>query len=397
MLKGVFMQNKTTSLFTVAYALFSDVLFYSLLLPLLPELRSLYNVTEFQTQLFFSLYALALILFTPLVGLLTDRLGHKPLMVGGGIGLLAATGLFLLSGDPFLLLTARFFQGASTAVNWTSGLSLISDLHEEQEKGKAMGIAMSGMSLGVLAGPILGAFLYKAIGLKGAFLIVLGLNIVDLVFRLIFIPNRKFVPSIDKRKKSIKGLVSKLVPLSVLTMLAVGLMSFLEPVLPFRLNALHGLDPMGIAWIFLTMSGINTLFYPIAGILADKTDKRILVVFGFMLSAVAYSGLILFSGLIWITVCACLLGISISILLAALLPLYSSVLERKGIGTGMIYGFFNLAYSVGMFFGPFFLSLTGGWLEFAPMVVLFIAVFMIGLFLSFIVLQEKIAVKIQPE
>jgi hypothetical protein len=61
-----------------------------------------------------------------------------------------------------------------------------------------------------------------------------------------------------------------------------------------------------------------------------------------------------------------------------LLPYFSLKLAHYSLGSGVIYGLFNLAYSIGMFFGPLAVSVLRPFNTFESMIQIFVIVILIS-------------------
>lgn len=105
-------------------------------------------------------------------GLLSDRVGRKPMIY---LGLLLFAGGSLLAGAAdsiYLVIAGRMLQGAGAIASVL--MALLSDLTREEERTKAM--AVVGMSIGVsfsvslVLGPVLGSLW----GLSGLFYVTAG-------------------------------------------------------------------------------------------------------------------------------------------------------------------------------------------------------------------------------
>ncbi|KAI0005376.1 major facilitator superfamily domain-containing protein [Russula compacta] len=151
----------------------TDFLIYSIIIPVMP----------------FHLQALA----TPIIAWYTERLNSRkgPLM----IGLLALSGsqIFLMESRKYWTMAiARVLQGISGAVVWTAGLALICDtIKSEEEVGRYLGLAMSGLPLGQLIGPPVGGALFDRFGIRGPCLFGIVVLSVDVIGRLLLIERRE--------------------------------------------------------------------------------------------------------------------------------------------------------------------------------------------------------------
>lgn len=84
----------------------------------------------------------------------------------------------------WMLLFARVLQGIAAAASWTAGLALLADVYPAQQRGKVMGIALSGQALGTLLGAVVGGWLYEWGGFRLPFLVAAGLALLDGLLRL---------------------------------------------------------------------------------------------------------------------------------------------------------------------------------------------------------------------
>lgn len=168
--------------------LFTDMLLEGLAIPVLPLLPAVVEQGEAATGILFSSYAAAMIVATLFTGRVVDRRGPKGPLLTELIVLVAATLLFATGGPYWLLLVARFVQGIAGGIAWVAALSLIAAATGIEKRGQMMGIAMSTVTLGVLAGPPLGGFLVDAFGSASPFLIAAAVAIVDIALLLALIP-----------------------------------------------------------------------------------------------------------------------------------------------------------------------------------------------------------------
>ena len=136
-------------LLTVAIGLFTDLFLYGLVVPVLPFiLTSRLHVPSSQIQSHVSTllaaYAGASVLFSPVAGLVADRVPTRraPFLLGL-TALLAATVMFALGRTLWVLVLARVLQGVSAAVVWTVGLALVMDTVGTERLGVTIGSVCS--------------------------------------------------------------------------------------------------------------------------------------------------------------------------------------------------------------------------------------------------------------
>ena len=102
----------------------------------------------------------------------------------------AATALFMVATSMAVLVAARVMQGVSAAIVNTLGLALLADTVDRDQLGFWMGLALSGMTLGILVGPPLAAVVYERVGYTWVFAVALIVIAIDMVLRLVMVEKR---------------------------------------------------------------------------------------------------------------------------------------------------------------------------------------------------------------
>lgn len=64
--------------------------------------------------------------------------------------------MFWVARTVSMLVIARVLQGLSGAVVWTVGMALVVDTADKNERGLAMGYVSMALTVGVVAGPLIG-------------------------------------------------------------------------------------------------------------------------------------------------------------------------------------------------------------------------------------------------
>src|SRR5438094_5472531 len=86
----------------------SDLLGFSVIIPLLPFWARKYHASDFQVGLIFAIYSICQLIGSPILGLISDRFGRRPVLIFSQIGSVAG----------FLLL------GYATAGDWSAAPAL---------------------------------------------------------------------------------------------------------------------------------------------------------------------------------------------------------------------------------------------------------------------------------
>ena len=105
------------------------------------------------------------------LGRISDMVGRKNIFAGGLVLFTIGSGLCASSTTEGQLIIFRVFQGIGAAMVMATGVAIITHAFPPRERGKAMGLIGTVVSLGSLAGPGMGGFLVPDGGGVRAFLI----------------------------------------------------------------------------------------------------------------------------------------------------------------------------------------------------------------------------------
>ncbi len=138
------------------------VLGNSMLIPVLPRIRSALHLTQAQTGLFITAFSIPAGLAIMLVGALSDRIGRKrviapSLIVYGAGGIAAALAAILVERPYWLILAARVIQGVGAAGTGPIATAVAGDMFQSQERTRAVGILEASNGFGKVISPVLGA------------------------------------------------------------------------------------------------------------------------------------------------------------------------------------------------------------------------------------------------
>ncbi|MFD3445611.1 MFS transporter [Microbacteriaceae bacterium 4G12] len=341
------------ALWVVAVAVFTDMLIYGIIVPILPNYAKTLGASQAEIGFLFGSYAITLLLATPILGAISDKVGRRLPMILGLFGLAAATILFGFASSFWVLVLARMLQGISAAATWTAGLAFLADVFPLQERGKAMGIALSGQAIGMLLGPTIGGFLYQWGGYHLPFIFAAVMAIIDGILRITLLH--------DEPKQSAEEQISyqsiikmrSLFMIIGIIVLGAALPSALEPTLPLYLHAALHANSATIGLLFAVPTLTYGLTAPVIGALSHKLGRNKTMMIGFIVAALSLPFTALVPTIISEILVLAVLGISFSLLLAPALPELTYLADQNGIRAyGTLFAIYNTAYSIGMICGP---------------------------------------------
>lgn len=125
------------------------------------------------------------------VGRLADMMGKKSLYISGMIIFILGSLLCALSPGVTWLIAFRVFQGLGGVMVMALGAGIISEAFPPSERGKSLGLIGSMVSIGVVAGPVLGGIIIEHFTWHWIFLVNLPVGIVGLFMAVRFIPHSR--------------------------------------------------------------------------------------------------------------------------------------------------------------------------------------------------------------
>ncbi|XP_008848409.1 chromaffin granule amine transporter isoform X2 [Nannospalax galili] len=147
----------------------------------------------------FASKALMQLLVNPFVGPLTNRIGYHIPMFAGFVIMFLSTVMFAFSGTYALLFVARTLQGIGSSFSSVAGLGMLASVYTDNyERGRAMGIALGGLALGLLVGAPFGSVMYEFVGKSSPFLILAFLALLDGALQLCILQPSKVSPESAK-------------------------------------------------------------------------------------------------------------------------------------------------------------------------------------------------------
>src|SRR5512141_2796144 len=136
-------------------------------------------------------YALAATIAAPFMGALADRFGRRRVvLVSLGVYVVAFTG-YLLAPTAAWIILLRGLPGAFTAGLMPAILGTVADIAPADRRAQWIGIVNGGASVGWIAGPILGGFLYDHWGYGVALNVSILMAAITFAMALLMVPETR--------------------------------------------------------------------------------------------------------------------------------------------------------------------------------------------------------------
>lgn len=314
------------------------------------------------TGLLFASKAIVQLMVNPFSGALIDKIGYElPMMIGLTI-MFFSTALFACGRSYGLLFFARSLQGAGSAFADTSGLAMIADRYtEENERSKALGIALAFISFGCLVAPPFGGALYQFAGKAVPFLILALVCLIDGAMLLLVMRPIKEQIRLSQEAKQPTVPIWRLmmdpyiaVCAGALTMSNVAL-AFLEPTISVWMedNLTRDNWKIGMVWLPAFFPHVFGVILTVKLARAYPHKQWLMAAIGLTLEGLSCFLIPISSSYIMLMIPICIICFGIALIDTALLPTLGYIVDVRYVSVyGSIYAIADISYSMAYAVGP---------------------------------------------
>ncbi|CAH2085922.1 unnamed protein product [Euphydryas editha] len=314
------------------------------------------------TGVLFASKAIVQLMVNPFSGALIDRIGYDIPMMIGLIIMFLSTSIFACGRSYGMLFFARSLQGVGSAFADTSGLAMIADrFTEENERSKALGIALAFISFGCLVAPPFGGALYQFAGKEVPFLILALISLLDGFMLLLVMKPLKTQMKEASEPKTAGTPIWKLLIDPYIAVCAGALMmsnvalAFLEPTISFWMEDNLTKDNWKIGMIWLPAFFPHVLGVVITVKMAKKYPQHqwLMAAGGLALEGLCCFIIPFASSYKMLMIPICGICFGIALIDTALLPTLGYLVDVRYVSVyGSIYAIADISYSFAYAVGP---------------------------------------------
>lgn len=150
---------KETNLKIIFAVTLMAVLGVSSITPAFPKIIKAFKISSHSIGLLITAFTLPGVILTPLMGVLSDRFGRKPILIPSLFLFGIAGFLCSLAPNYHVLVLLRVLQGIGAAAIGSLNVTILGDIYSGKDRPAAMGYNASVLSIGTAAYPALGGAL----------------------------------------------------------------------------------------------------------------------------------------------------------------------------------------------------------------------------------------------
>lgn len=345
-----------------------DFVGFTVLIPVLPLYAEELGASDFQVASILTVYALAQLLFLPLWGWISDRIGRRPVILVSLLGTVASFLLLAVAESIATIYWARILAGFFAASIGTAQ-AVVTDVTAPSERARGMGLIGAAFGAGMVVGPVLGG-LSAGIDARAPFYLISALALLNFVVACFALPE-SLAP--ERRETRWTGLGATLVPtplrlFGLVHEKRIGLYLYLffhifsafavlEALITLYAGKTFGRAPLDIGWLFMW---IGLVMIATQGVvlrrLVHHYGEARLVVTGLLAMGGGLAALAFAPSFAWFYPIGALVAFGNGVTFPAFTSLYSKAC-REG-QAGELLGQGQAMSTTGRIVGP----LLGGWI-----------------------------------
>ncbi len=364
---------KNRRLITLFLIVFIDLLGFSIILPLLPFYAETFNATPTQVGLLVASYAAAQLVGAPILGRMSDRFGRKPILMISLSGTFIGFLMLGFANSLAMLFASRILDGF-TGGNISVAQAYITDITDENNRARGLGMLGAAFGLGFIIGPALGGIL-SVYGFAIPAFVAAALSLISIIGVLFFLPEslteeaRTALINQTRLKFSLGNLWRAINRPRVGPILHVrffyGLaFATFQTIFPLYAQYKLGLDARGTGFV-LTYVGILVVFVQgfLVGWLVARFNEYRLVFLGTLIMTVSLFAWALASSILFVLVILAPLAIAAGILNTLLNSTLSKAVYPEEVGgtLGISASLESLTRVISPAAGGFLLGSLGPW------------------------------------
>lgn len=173
-------------LYVIFLITFTEVLGFSLVLPLIPFLGLSLGLTPSQIGLIISVFSICQLFASPITGKLSDHFGRKPLFILSQISTFIGFIFLGFATTAILLIVARLIDGLLGS-NMTVSQAYISDITVPKHRTRVYGYSSGVFGAGLIFGPFIGGILSR-INYSVPMFFAAAITMISIALVILFLP-----------------------------------------------------------------------------------------------------------------------------------------------------------------------------------------------------------------
>lgn len=356
-------QPSQKNIYILAFTLVVVTLGFGIIIPIMPFYVERLGAGGTELGLLVASYAVMRLIFGPIWGSLSDRVGRKPILMVGVFGYAITMFWFGLATKLWMLFVARSLSGILSSATSPTTMAYISDSTTEEERGRGMGILGAAVGLGTVLGPGAGGLLAgdtpTGTSLSLPFFIAGGLSLLSLLLITLMLPESLPVGARQPGGEGITILQLRQLWESLYS--PIGILLVMAFLMSYALTSFYGIfglyalekfsyGPQQVGVVITVVSLVSVVAQGLlTGPLTKGWGEAVVIRVALIASAVGFIFILLVDSLITVLLAAGFFSLATALLSPAVTALTS---KRTTAQQGFTMGLSNAFISLGRIVGP---------------------------------------------
>jgi len=291
---------KRSPLLVIFITIFIDLVGFGIVIPVLPFYveGTKFNASPRAVGLLFACYSVMQLIFTPILGRLSDRYGRRPILLISIIGTGIGFSILGFATTLWMLFAGRILDGI-TGGNISTAQAYIADVTPVEDRAKGMGIVGAAFGLGFVFGPAIGGLLSRW-GISVPFLFAAGLAFANATLLYFTLPETVTkdhparVSAATGRWSQFFGALKQPKLAFILTIYFLFIVAFSVMTSSFALFTMFrlGYDAHDTGWLFVYVGVIGAIIQGgLIGRIVKLFGERVLVIVGAFLFSLSLAAI----------------------------------------------------------------------------------------------------------
>lgn len=338
---------------------------FGIIIPVMPFFAEDMGANPTELGLLMAVYSFMQLISAPIWGRVSDKIGRKPVMMIGILGLSVSFILMAISSQLWMLFIARIIGGLLSSANMPTTMAYVADITSEEDRGKGMGIIGAATGLGFIFGPAIGG-LFSKTSLNMPFYLAAASSFITFLLVLFVLKEslskEKRGQHADKKSSIWSSFSGSLSILYILQWFISLSLSGLEASFAYFAAKKAGLDAIDLGYIFMIMGFGSAL---VQGGLVDRFSKKYgegtVIQGGIIVSTIGFVLILLVNSFTTAAIFLTIFGLGNGVIR----PCVSALLTKKstaghGSATGLLSSFDSFGRIIGPPLGGWLFSITAG-------------------------------------
>lgn len=336
---------------------------FGIIIPILPFYAEQLGASPTELGFLMAIYSVMQLVFAPMWGRISDRIGRKPVILIGIFGLAISFFLMAIASQLWMLFAARIIGGFLSAANMPTVMAYVADITSEEDRGKGMGIIGASVGLGFILGPAIGG-IFSKISLSFPFFIA-GLSSLFTFLLVLFVLKESLSPeqrglATQKRVSIFEQLKGHVAILYFLQLFVSISMAGLEATFAYFVAAKLGMGAVELGYLFMIMGLAGAIVQGgLVGVLTRKFGEGFVIQLGVIVSAIGFGLILLIDSFITAAIFLTIFGVGNGVIRPSISALLTKIAGGNyGSATGLLSSFDSLGRVLGPPLGGFLFSLA---------------------------------------